>query len=157
QLIGPDGLVPSRLIEVIRANEPTHELPDDKEIVILTKMTFDLSDRSAALEILRAAAPEFTSEGTDESGVEWFDWSREYPRNHWSPFRLLGGRQSLGSVRIAQDTLIAEARTLTMAAMLVAKLKTRLTEKIRLRDTVWRGADELLAELQDDLDEDSDD
>ena len=58
----------------------------------------------------------------------------------------MGGRQSLGSVRVDDNTLVAESKTLTMAAVLVAKLKDMLGDRIHLRDTVWKGAAEMIRE-----------
>ncbi len=145
QFIGPDGLVPPKLLEVIEDNPVPDDLPEGKEILIFSTINFDLSDPQAALEHLRGAAPEFT-EVEPDGATTCFDWSRKYPRNHWSPLRLMGGRQSLGSVRVDDNTLVAESKTLTMAAVLVAKLKDMLGDRIHLRDTVWKGAAEMIRE-----------
>ncbi len=119
------------------------DLPEGQEIVILTEMTFSLADARSVTARLRRAMPEFMQED-DHS----FNWTRAYPKGHWSPLKALGGRQILGSVRVTGDELVAKAKTLSMAARLTATLKWMFGDAIRLRDTRWRGVRDLLRDVK---------
>lgn len=140
-LLGPGGPTPSALMEVIAANRMTGDMPEGREVVILTEMTFDLSDPTSAVTRLRRAGPRFEQEDSHQ-----FCWTRPYPKGHWSPLAQLGGRQILGSVRVDGDALIAESKTLSMAARLAAILKDMFGDTLRLRGTRWRGVQDMLRE-----------
>ncbi len=143
-LVGAGGLTPADLVRVVRANPQPDDLPQGKEIVIFTEMTFALADAESTSRALRRAAPEFQLDGRD-GPVEVFTWTRQYPKNHSSPLRMLGGRQILGSVRLSPRELVAEAKTLSMAAKLVDTLQRLLGDGLRLQSTRWTGAQELLS------------
>jgi len=155
---GPDALVPQELADVIDENQPDEDLPGDKEIVILTTATFELADRQDAIDQLIRNSPEFTPTDEDDESIT-FDFSRKYPKDHWSPLRLLGGRQSLGSVIVQRDCLVGECKTLSMTARLIARLKGMFGETIHLRETKWKGAQELIREMraENDPQDDKDD
>lgn len=140
-LLGPGGPTPSALMEVIAANPMTDDTPEGREVVIFTEMTFDLSDPTSAVSRLQRAGPGFQQEDSHR-----FCWTRAYPEGPWSPLARLGGRQILGSVRVDGDALIAESKTLSMAARLAAILKDMFGDTIRLRGTRWRGAQDMLRE-----------
>jgi hypothetical protein len=142
-LIGPGGPTPSDLMQVIAANPMSKDTPEGQEPVIFTEMTFDLSDPRSAKARLRRSEPTFEQVDDDE-----FIWTRRYPKNHWSPFAMLGGRQALGSVTIADGMLIAEAKTLSMAAKLAVILKDVVGGALQLRSTQWRGAQEMLRQVK---------
>jgi len=144
RLVGPDGLTPPGLVKVIRENPVPEDIPEGKEIAIFTEMTFALESAEMVIEQLHERDPDFVHTGY-EGEVEIFDWTREYPKNHWSPLKTLGGRQILGSVRVGPAQLIAEAKTLSMAARLVGILKEMFGEQIRLKETTWQSLSDLLA------------
>jgi hypothetical protein len=150
RLIGSGGLTPPGLLKVIRENPVPEDIPEDQEIAIFTRMTFQLENVEAVIEQLRKRQPDFSYLG-HEGDIELFDWTREYPKNHWSPLKRLGGRQILGSVRVGPDQLIAEVKALSMGARLVGNLKGMFGEQMRLKETTWRSMSDLLA---GDLDED---
>jgi hypothetical protein len=137
-------LTPPQLVETVRRIDVPDDLPDDKEVMCMALATFDLEDPSAAREALAAAKPEFAYDGTDEDGYDLFSYTRKYPKNHWSPLALLGGRQILGSIEIANRELTASAKVLSMAARLVWRLKQILGPNLRLRDVEWTSMDDLL-------------
>ena len=143
RLVDDESMTPQELVRVIRANDVQDEVPDGREVMILTEMTFDVVNVAAA-DALRCAGPDFDETGRDGE-VEVFDWTREYPKGHWSPLSRLGGRQRLGTVRVDSDSLVAEAQTLSMAAQLAHRLHGVLGDTIRLRHTKWTGAAELLS------------
>ncbi|HET6414574.1 MAG TPA: hypothetical protein VFG53_21170 [Anaeromyxobacter sp.] len=145
KLVGAGGLTPEGLVRVIRANPQPDDLPDGKEIVILTEMTFGIPDPDRALAAVQRASPEFEPEGVDGE-AEVFTWTRPYPKSHWSPLSALGGRQILGSVRVTDRELVADAKTLSMAAVLVGKLHRMLGGELRLKESRWKGMQELLAQ-----------
>lgn len=166
RLIGPAPahrrLTPAGLLRVLRHLPPSEELPERLEPLIYTRMTFQVADtqsargslqgaicargsgserveREACFEYLGPApAPEAAPEG---EVAECFDWTREYPEGHWSPAAAWGGRQILGTVWLlpARGELIAETKTLSMAARLAAHLKELLGDDLQLRKTSWTG------------------
>lgn len=144
RLVGPGGFTPRGLIRAVRENPQPDDLPDGKEVVILTEMTFEVADGTAAVAALSRAAPEFIREGEQGAEVE-FAWTRAYPRDHWSPLKWLGGRQTLGGVRVSGRQLVADAKSLSMAAKLVTRLHALLGGgALRLRGTRWSGMREVL-------------
>jgi hypothetical protein len=147
RFIGPDGLTPPGLLKVIRQNRPLddHEIPESQEVAIFTTISFEVDMAAAIFEQLRKRDPDFAYTGRDGE-VEFFDWTRQYPKGHWSPLASLGGRQILGSIRVEPERLIAEVKTLSMGARLAGILKGIFGEHIRLKDTTWKGVADLLAE-----------
>lgn len=144
RLVGRGGLTPEGLIRAIRENPQPDDLPDGKEILILTEMTFEVADAAAAVAALGRAEPEFIPEGEGED-EEGFTWTRPYPRNHWSPPKWMGGRQIVGGVRVTGSELAANAKTLSMAAKLVERLNELLGGgALRLKGSRWSGMREVL-------------
>ncbi len=139
--IAPDGLVSPALWSVIETvQDAMDDMPKKMEVAIVTEAEFALTDqdRDRAVEALRTLDPEFiNSGGDDDSGEEFFDYTREYPKDHWSPLKLLGGPQIIGSVAVRPGALIAGANTLSMACRLVNRLKDLFGDAIRLRCTRW--------------------
>jgi hypothetical protein len=80
-----------------------------------------------------------------EGGVEGiFGWMRDYPEGHWSPLAGLGGKQMIGDVRVADDgTVRADARSLSMAARLAARLKELLGDRLVVEEAEWRDLQDL--------------
>ena len=129
-------------MRIIDRNAVELELPENMEVTIFTEMAFDVGEAAEVAARVRAIPPDregfrFQNAGPDEGEVAFFDWVRPYPEGHWSPLRRLGGMQILGSVRITEGMLVAEARALSMAARLAGMLKERLGEAIHLRETQW--------------------
>lgn len=144
QQLSHDGLTPQRLIDVLFSIDVPDDLPEGKEIVCFTTATLDLAgDPEQAMKRLEKRDPEFAYAG-DDKGDEVFNFTRKYPRNHWSPLASLGGRQILGDVAIAPGTLRASSKALSMAARLVTRLKEILGDSIRLRETEWTTVQEML-------------
>ena len=119
-------------MRVIRANPQPDDLPDGKEVVILTEMTFAIPNARVAVDALRRASPEFHHDGR-AGDADAFTWTRPYPRNSGSPLISLGGRQILGSVLVSGRELVADAKTLSMAAKLVGRLQRLLDGGLRLQ------------------------
>lgn len=143
RLIGLGGLTPQDLVKVIRENPLPEDLPEGKEIMILTEMSFRIEDERDVVAKLRKRGPEFNYCGRKKD-EEYFDWTREYPPDHWSPLASLGGRQILGDVRVVPGRLIAEAKTLSMACRLIYLLKNILAGKLTLEKTTWSGIHDIL-------------
>lgn len=138
---GPGGLTPAELVRVVRENPPPDDLPAGKEQVLLTEATFSIDDGQKAVADLRRARPEFAYEGRD-GGADQFNWTRK--PSGWSPLDLFARRQVIGSVRVAEGRLVAEAATLTMAAKLIARLRETVGAGLRLEDCRWTGQRALL-------------
>lgn len=143
RLIGPNGLTPRGLVEVIRNNPQPEDLPEGREIAIFTEMSFHIEDEREVFAELRKHEPDFKYCGR-EGDEKHFDWTREYPPDHWSPLASLGGRQILGHISVRPDRLIAEARTLSMACRLTYLLKNILAEKLTLDKTTWTELQDIL-------------
>lgn len=139
QFAGPGGLMPAGLGEVVRRNARAMEdVPDGQEVLIYTTATLALDDSRATVLALRDWGPDFIEESSGNGSVR-FGWTREYPKGHWSPLSRLGGRQSLGSVEITgSGTMIAQAKTLSMAAGLISLLRDRLGGRMGLIKTEWQ-------------------
>jgi hypothetical protein len=60
-------------------------------------------------------------------------------RVHWSLLSSLGGRQILGSIQVTSRELVAEAKTLSMAAKLVGKLHGLPGGGLHLQGSRWMG------------------
>lgn len=133
--VGPD-FTPANLLRVARAHPENDDMPEGQEPMILTEITFEIEDITLASKRLHRAAPDLVLEERDGQ-EEVFAWTRKYPKNHWSPLSLFGGRQILGSVRLTQGRLVAEAKTLSMAARLVDLLRRRVGGDLRLVGTRW--------------------
>ncbi len=73
-----------------------------------------------------------------------FTWTRPYPKDHGSPLSSLGGRQILGSVQVSGRGLVADAKTLSMAAKLAGRLQRLLDGGLHLQGSRWRGMQDLL-------------
>ena len=139
RLTGAGGLTPPELLHALLENPEPEDMPEGRERMLPTTMTFALEHLAG--EHLRSAAPAFRFQNTDGEG-ESYDWTREYPKGHWSGRK---GRQVLGHVLVRPGELVARAFTLSMAARLVGELKVLMGERIRLVHTDWKNADEFLA------------
>lgn len=139
RLTGAGGLTPPELLRTLHENPEPEDIPEGKERMLPTTMTFALDHLAG--EHLRSAAPAFRFERMDGE-VERYDWTREYPKGHWSGRK---GRQVIGHVRVHPGELVARAFTLSMAARLVGELKGLMGDRIRLVHTDWTNADEFLA------------
>ena len=144
QFAGPNGLLPSKLVEIARRNTTAlDDIPDGREVVVFTTITLALDDAEDAVRRLRKSLPDFAEEDSEDDAVR-FAWTREYPKGHWSPLSRSGGRQSLGSVEISKaGAMTAQAKTLSMAAVLVGKLRHELGPRIRVVKTEWKDAADL--------------
>jgi hypothetical protein len=146
QLVGPQGLADFRLMKFLEKNPVPDDIPEDKEVFVWITATFACSNPDAIRERLKTMEPEFSYDGEVEDGADQFTWSRAYPKDHWSPLSKLGGRQTLGSVQIFAHTVVAESKTLSMASILIGKLKAAFGDDIRLTDTQWKSAADLIRE-----------
>lgn len=146
--------IPSGLAQVIRKYclrvEEADELPSGKELAIFTRMTFRVNDhRSVRFELERSKS-DFTVSGSEGETI-YFNWTRKYPKGHWSPLSSLRGRQIIGDILLSPDKLIAETKTLSFAGSLVTLLKDILQDRIELdlTQTTWTGWKELVPESRD--------
>jgi hypothetical protein len=147
QFIGPQGLASPGLVRFLEEHPVPDDIPEDKEILVLTQATFACADTKAIRAELSRREPEFNSD-SEEEGAEFFTWSREYPKKHWSPLSRLGGRQILGAVEVHDDHVVAESKVLSMTAILIGKLKDAFGDGIRLTETTWKGSEDLIREAQ---------
>jgi hypothetical protein len=135
------------LQQVILSSPGPDEVPEGKEVMILTTATFDIDDPARAAEVLRAAAPEVVHDGR-RGDAELFSLTREYPKRHWSPLAKLGGRQVIAHVEVSLNAsepyLIVEGKTLSMTCVVMQRLRVLLGDgTFRLADVEWTTAEDL--------------
>jgi hypothetical protein len=134
RLVGDGGLTPAALLEIVKRNHRPDAPDDGLEPMVVTTMVFRIGDYRSTLRALRAAEPDL-SEGEKHE----FVWTREYQEGHWSPFAGSGQRQILGSVSIEKSGILtAEAKTLSMSAVLVSKVRKLARCDIQLGKVEWR-------------------
>ena len=149
QFIGDSGLAPPGLWPVIQRLPRDEDIPEDKELVVFTEMEFRLQDPAAAIAVLHTLEPEFRV--LEEEGESLLlDYSRAYPKGHWSPLRLLGGRQSLGTVQIEGARMSAQSKVLSMSCAMVTKLKAALGDNMTLETTRWTDPASLMRDVDAD-------
>jgi hypothetical protein len=141
----PDGL--RRVIS--RAPHPT-DIPEDKEVMIFTTATFDAADDPARLiKTLGKARPDFVDDGAGDDGARFFTLTRPYPKEHWSPLAMLGGRQVVGQVEVRADAgrpaLVVTGKTISMTCVVIQRLKRLMGDAIKLTGTEWHDVDDLRA------------
>jgi hypothetical protein len=142
RLVGPGGLTPLELVEVIAAGPPADELPEGKAVAVFTNVTFDLFDTADALQKLRA--PEFVQE---ESGTRGGLVVRTWMPTGGGARGRDAPRKMQGKVAIGSGELSATAMTLSMAARLLGTLEDLLGDSARPREVQWRAAYEVAAGL----------
>jgi hypothetical protein len=150
-------MAPPELWNVVSSLPDDIDVPENQELAVFNEVIFHLDgDHADAVRKLAARRPEFAI--VDEAPQRvMFDWSREYPKNHWSPLRLVGGRQSLGSVLIEPQQLSISTKTLSMAAVLVGKLKGLFGEAMAFKAGEWTDPASLAPNGADDFDDEEDD
>ncbi|MHB1843338.1 MAG: hypothetical protein ACYCWW_00705 [Deltaproteobacteria bacterium] len=99
-------------------------------------MTFSIGDAERVRRKLRRAAPTFAPKGSDGAD-ERFAWTRNDPKDHWSPLWPFTRRPILGSLRVGPRPLVAEAQTLSMAARLADTVRRLLGEAAWLEQARW--------------------
>src|SRR5262245_63271871 len=79
-------------------------------------------DAEQLVQILDRAGPEITrNDGID--GLPGYTITRPYPRGHWNPLAMVhGARQVIGSLVLAEGSVIIQANTLSFAARHIHKL-----------------------------------
>jgi hypothetical protein len=128
QFVGERGLVPSGLIEAIAQNPVPENLPADKEVAIATIMEFDLTGTTATIVTLQRDE-DFVELPREKTAVQ-FHWMRESSSRP-------GQRVPYGLIRIERGKLIAQASTLSLAALCVTKLNETLAGRLKLRHVEW--------------------
>ncbi len=123
------------------------DVPDEKEVIAATTLTFDIVNPRKAVEALAATSPEFAAAGP-EGGEEIFRWTRAFPPGHPSPMAGTGARQVIGTVRVRDAEIVAEAGTLGWAVKLIKRTKETVGGQARLRHTRWMGAWEMADEIR---------
>jgi hypothetical protein len=126
-----------RLSQNLAIRSSDADLPDGQGFFVSTLMTLRVDTPAALLAAVKKDSPRF-DETEPQGSSRSFDWTREYPPNHWSPLALLGGRQVLGSVQFSPDgTLTAEVKTLSMATRLTVDLQQLSQASLQLEAVLW--------------------
>lgn len=135
RFLGPGGLTPTPLVELVRGLT-AKGFTDTMEPRVDTAMTFEFSSPARAIELLQARRPEFSLTEAGEQSTS-FDWTRKYPAGHWSPLAAFGGRQIVGDITVEPRSLVVRAHALSMAARLAETLRLLLGPELRLRSVHW--------------------
>lgn len=146
QLVGPDGLTPARLVELIASLPDHEETHEGSEIAIATSMWFQGPDEEDAVSLLQANRPgpsgfRFIPGEPPEDGEGFhFELARPLPEGPRSIMPVRDGLQIQGHVRIEGDEIVATAMSLSMAARLAASLREVLgAGRVTLVETSWMG------------------
>ena len=143
-LTGPGGLVAPRLLDLAVELGTDAELPEGKEQMVITTARFRADDADALLAWMRASEPDLTEVGREEDGAH-FNWTRAYPKGHWSPFaRERGARQELGDVVVSGDALRIETKVASAAARFAQLLHEQYPGRVRLEGVEWKSWKEWL-------------
>ncbi len=143
-LTAPGGVIHPKLLRIARSLGTDVEMPDGQEQVVFTTARFRVSDAQALLAWMRGSEPEFSDEGEGEDGIR-FNWTRAYPKGHWSPFaRERGARQSLGDVVVRGEEVWIEVQTPSRAARFAQLLHQRFPSGLVLAGVEWKGWKDLV-------------
>lgn len=142
-LLGAGGLTGPGLVEIVKQNKTPDDIPDGKELMVLTSMRYSVRQPEKIAGVLRGEHPEFTPDG-EEEGKFFFSWTREYPKGHTSPAAKMGGRQILANITIDNKTLLAETKTLSWAGRAMVRLKELVGDYIIFEDAGWISGQDLL-------------
>jgi hypothetical protein len=136
QFVGPRGLVPPELFEVIADILDQGEMPEGKEALTAVLMDFDLPETSGLLAALRSRPGEF-EECAPVADAYNFQWIRERTCSpgEYVPHAVIG---------VMKDKVFGHTANLSMAAKLVAKLKKLTAGAIELIDVEWGGVEDLM-------------
>ena len=141
------GLLEKRLLAIARLTQGAEDLPGDKEPLVVTTARFQVDDRDALVAWLRNAEPDVSETGLEEDGVH-FNWTRAYPRGHWSPLAgLRGARQSLGDLVLSGSEIRVETKTASWAARFAQLLHEKLGADARLAAVEWQSWQEMMRSL----------
>jgi hypothetical protein len=98
------------------------EIPDDKDPIVITKVTLNVSETNRLRDLLNEKDPEFVLE-IEEGNALQYSVSRSYPKGHWNPLsRITGARQTIGNVTLDEATATIEAKTLAFAARIMTSI-----------------------------------
>jgi len=136
QFVGPRGLVPAELFEVVVDILDAGEMPEGKEVLTAVLMEFDLLETNGLLAALRSRPGEFEecAPVADAINFHWIQERRCSP-GEWVAHAVIG---------VMKDRVFGHSANLSMAARLVAELKKLTAGAIELRDVEWGGVEDLM-------------
>ncbi len=141
QFAGPTGVVPGDLYDLVKSIDPMHDATTETpEPLVFTEITYAVADQAKVLEKLRSSAPHITPMDQDLDTV-YFECTREHNPRKVMPLEPVRSRQPVGTLRIQGGKLIAEARSLSLAAYLISKLRESAGELLVYEKTMWSDLD----------------
>ncbi len=138
-LVGPEGLTPRKLVEVVDSI-PAHVEDDGGDVGVSTTMSFRLADAATTASLLQASLPDrrgFRFLPNESATVGSFDFVRPIPEGPLSAMPIRGNQQVQGWVDVEDDKLVASALTLSMASVLAYNLRRVLGGGLKLVDADW--------------------
>ena len=117
------------------------DLPPGKESLTLTWALLEVINGHDDLVALLEKDSDFSEcekEGEKEGETRVFSWTRKYPKDHQSPLDHLGGRQSLGTVRVKGDDVIIETHTPCWAGRFADYLDLHFPDDVYLHESEWK-------------------
>ena len=141
QFAGPTGVIPGDLYDLVKSIDPLLETNDSTpEPLVYTEVTYGVTDQAKVLEKLRSSAPHISPMDQDLDTV-YFECTREYNPRKVMPLEPMRSRQPVGTLRIQGGKLVAEARSLSLAAYLIGKVREYTGEFIQFEKTSWSDLD----------------
>lgn len=137
QFVGEGGLAPAGLVTYLEKHPSPPEVPRGKEMQIATFVSMAVADSRGLLLELKSRPDDFL-ELPDSPDAAMFHWMKE---RRVEP----GRRVPHGVVAVASDSVEAHAATLSLASLLITKLKALAPREsdLRLVRARWAEPSEL--------------
>lgn len=144
EITASGGYILPDFIDFIKKRYIPPDIPEGKEIMTYTTVTYAIWEPDKIADILADCEPEFSVESNRENKEWQFSWTREYPVGHDSSEAKLGGRQVLASGSISKDKLVIEGATLTMTAHACQRLRELTGNDLTFIGVKWLDPLELI-------------
>jgi len=136
-LIAPGGFISSDLLQFLKGRDISEVIPEGKEIVTLTTVTYSIWDPDKIVEILVGREPEFSVEFNREAKEWQFSCMCVYTEGDDSSLAKLGARKVLAVGTIGKDTLVVEGMTLSMTGRACYYLRELVGEFLTFKGVKW--------------------
>jgi hypothetical protein len=136
-LLAPGGYVSFDLLQFIKGRDISEDIPEGKEIVIFTTVTYSIWEPDKIVEILAGREPEFRVEFNPETKKWRFSWNCVYPKGDESPSARQGGKGVLATGIINEDTLVVEGSTLSLTGRACYHLRKLVGQYLTFKGVKW--------------------
>jgi hypothetical protein len=136
-LMATGGFVSPDFLKFLKGRDIFVDIPEGKEIVVLTTVTYYICNPNEIAEILKGREQEFSVELNQEAKRWQFSWNCAYPEGDNSPSAQLGGRKVLATGTISKDTLVVEGMTLSLTGRACYHLRELVGEFLTFKGVKW--------------------